>query len=374
MNYVLVLDVAKGKNMFMLSSDIGEVLLEPTEYIHNKSYFEKIDSYINKLNIKDNLTVVMEATSIYHKSPERFFKENNYHVIVFNPLIGKEITNTIRKTKTDKQDCIKLTNLFWKGSIPDRNYTEDEIYTKLNELSRQYYHLDEGLNRHKNRYKELIQLCFPEFELCFKDGKTYDLTALNFIKEFPHAYIIKDKRVDALTSYPGVNKNSKDVDNLKQLAKRIINLTEQKDEVKNQMIELAKETKNFECINSLFDIGELSASLIIAELKDITRFNNIKQINASCGLDPTIVQSGKSINYHGPISKRGNRYARKILFNCSRNIITLSAKCDKENSIYVYYQKKKQEGKHFYACLTACSTKLIRIIYALCMNNSQQQN
>lgn len=154
MNYVLVLDVAKGKNMFMLSSDIGEVLLEPTEYIHNKSYFEKIDSYINKLNIKDNLTVVMEATSIYHKSPERFFKENNYHVIVFNPLIGKEITNTIRKTKTDKQDCIKLTNLFWKGSIPDRNYTEDEIYTKLNELSRQYYHLDEGLNRHKNRYKE----------------------------------------------------------------------------------------------------------------------------------------------------------------------------------------------------------------------------
>lgn len=374
MNYVLVLDVAKGKNMFMLSSDIGEVLLEPTEYIHNKSYFEKIDSYINKLNIKDNLTVVMEATSIYHKSPERFFKENNYHVIVFNPLIGKEITNTIRKTKTDKQDCIKLTNLFWKGSIPDRNYTEDEIYTKLNELSRQYYHLDEGLNRHKNRYKELIQLCFPEFELCFKDGKTYDLTALNFIKEFPHAYIIKDKRVDALTSYPGVNKNSKDVDNLKQLANIIINLTEQKDEVKNQMIELAKETKNFECINSLFDIGELSASLIIAELKDITRFNNIKQINASCGLDPTIVQSGKSINYHGPISKRGNRYARKILFNCSQNIITLSAKCDKENSIYVYYQKKKQEGKHFYACLTACSTKLIRIIYALCMNNSQQQN
>ena len=374
MNYVLVLDVAKGKSMFMLSSDIGEVLLEPTEYIHNKSYFEKIDSYINKLNIKDNLTVVMEATSIYHKSPERFFKENNYHVIVFNPLIGKEITNTIRKTKTDKQDCIKLTNLFWKGSIPDRNYTEDEIYTKLNELSRQYYHLDEGLNRHKNRYKELIQLCFPEFELCFKDGKTYDLTALNFIKEFPHAYIIKDKRVDALTSYSGVNKNSKDVDNLKQLANIIINLTEQKDEVKNQMIELAKETKNFECINSLFDIGELSASLIIAELKDITRFNNIKQINASCGLDPTIVQSGKSINYHGPISKRGNRYARKILFNCSRNIITLSAKCDKENSIYVYYQKKKQEGKHFYACLTACSTKLIRIIYALCMNNSQQQN
>ena len=49
MNYVLVLDVAKGKSMFMLSSDIVEVLLEPTEYIHNKSYFEKIDSALESI-------------------------------------------------------------------------------------------------------------------------------------------------------------------------------------------------------------------------------------------------------------------------------------------------------------------------------------
>ena len=399
MKYVLVLDVAKGKSMFMLSSNAGEVLLEPIEYLHNKSNFEKIDSYISNLNIKDNLTVVMEATSIYHKAPERFFKEKDYHIIVFNPLIGKEITNTIRKTKTDKQDCIKLTNLFWKGSILDRNYIEEDIYTKLNELSRQYHHLEEGLNRHKNRYKELIHLCFPEFELCFKQNKIYELTALNFIKEFPHADIIKEKRVDALAynmahtnerhinyykrkantikeyalnSYPGVNKDSKDVDNLKQLVEIILELTKQIDKIKAIMIELAKQTKNFNSIVSIFGIGDWSTALIIAELKDITRFNNIKQINASCGLDPTIVQSGKSINYHGPISKRGNRYARKILFNCSRNIVILSAKLDKENSIYVYYQKKKQEGKHYYACLTACSTKLIRIIYALCMNNSTQ--
>ena len=397
MKYVLVLDVAKGKSMFMLSSNAGEVLLEPIEYLHNKSNFEKIDSYISNLNIKDNLTVVMEATSIYHKAPERFFKEKDYHVIVFNPLIGKEITNTIRKTKTDKQDCIKLTNSFWKGSIPNRNYIEEDIYTKLNELSRQYHHLEEGLNRHKNRYKELIHLCFPEFELCFKQNKIYELTSLNFIKEFPHADIIKEKRVDALAynmahtnerhinyykrkantikeyalnSYPGVSKDSKDVDNLKQLVEIILELTKQIDKIKATMIELAKQTKNFDNIVSIFGIGEWSTALIIAELKDITRFNNIKQINASCGLDPTLIQSGKSINYHGPISKRGNRYARKILFNCSRNIVTLSAKLDKENSIYVYYQKKKQEGKHYYACLTACSTKLIRIIYALCMNNS----
>ena len=172
-------------------------------------------------------------------------------------------------------------------------------------------------------------------------------------------------------SYPAVSENSMDVENLKQLVEIIIELTKQSDSLRHNMIALAKQTKNFESIVSIFGIGDLSAALLIAELKDVTRFNNVKQINASCGLDPTIVQSGKSINYHGPISKRGNKYARKILFNCCRNIIILSAKLDRENPIYVYYQKKKQEGKHYYACLTACSTKLIRIIYALCMNNSE---
>lgn len=252
MNYALVLDVAKGKSMYMLSDNYGEVFVKPIEYTHNRSNFNLINSKIESLNIKDNLSIVMEATSIYHKAPERFFKEHGYHTIVFNSLIGKEITNTIRKTKTDKQDCINLTNLFFKGSIPDRDYTEEEIYTYLNEFSRQYYHLEEGLTRHKNRYKELLHLCFPEFEECFKDSKIYEQIALNFIKEFPHAEIIKNKRTDALAynmantngrhinyykrkatmikefaknSYPGVDSNSKDTDSLKQLADIIIELT-----------------------------------------------------------------------------------------------------------------------------------------------------
>ena len=37
----------------------------------------------------------------------------------------------------------------------------------------------------------------------------------------------------AQNSYPGVNENSKDVDNLKQLANIIIDITEQKDDAKN---------------------------------------------------------------------------------------------------------------------------------------------
>ncbi len=79
------------------------------------------------------------------------------------------------------------------------------------------------------------------------------------------------------------------------------------------MITLASKTKYFELINSIYGIGELATSQIIAELRDINRFSNVKQLNAYCGLDPTIIQSGKSINYHGPISKKRKQNSKESL-------------------------------------------------------------
>lgn len=94
--------------------------------------FNLIYSKINEYNIKDNLTIVMEATNIYHKAPKIYFKGKDYHFIVFNSLIKKEITNAIRKI---------INNIILKKSITDRNYTKEDCYTKLNKLSRQYNYL-----------------------------------------------------------------------------------------------------------------------------------------------------------------------------------------------------------------------------------------
>ena len=41
-----------------------------------------------------------------------------------------------------------------------------------------------------------------------------------------------------------------------------------------------------------------------------------------------------------------------------------------DTDILVYYRKKQAENKHFKECITACSTKLLRIIFAMCKNNS----
>lgn len=172
----------------------------------------------------------------------------------------------------------------------------------------------------------------------------------------------------AINSYPSVNYNDEIVNNLSQTAKLIKEYQKEIQKIKERLIMLAKETKYFDAINSIFGIGEFSAAIIIAELGDINRFNNIKQLTAYCGLDPSIKQSGKSINTHGPISKSGNKYIRHYLFTAVMNIVRITPLNKKEDDIEIYYRKKRNEGKHHYVATIACTTKLLRKIFVVCKN------
>ena len=174
----------------------------------------------------------------------------------------------------------------------------------------------------------------------------------------------------ANNSYPGIDIDSCEVKNLINIIEIISYSDTKLSEVKQDIIKLAKQTPYFNIINSIYGVGETASAQIIAELGDINRFENIKQLNAFCGLDPTIVQSGKTINYHGPISKRGNRNARKIIFITCCSIIRSSVLHNVNSELLLYYRKKQVENKHFKECITACSTKLLRIIFAMCKNNS----
>lgn len=398
MKSVLSIDVANGKSDVLLITEYGEVLIEPHEVKHCLNEFNQLKERINEFKL-DDLTIFMESTSTYHLPIQRFFTNNNFKVQVINPILGKNNTRNLRKTKTDIEDCYNLADLFFKNTIKIHTKDMNDIYSNMIELSRQEKHLTESLVRSKNRFKQIIANAFPEYIKCFTASDIFGKTSLNFIKEFPHADIIKEKRIDALAnnlyksckngcsyakclnkarkikelannSYPGIGVDSCEVNNLINIVEIISYSDTKLTEVKQDIIKFAKQTPYFNIINSIYGIGETSTAQIIAELGDINRFENIKQLNAFCGLDPTIVQSGKSINYHGPISKRGNRNARKILFITCCSIIRSSVLHNKENEILLYYRKKQAENKHFKECIIACSTKLLRTIFAMCKNNS----
>lgn len=398
MKSVLSIDVANGKSEVLLITEYGEVLIEPYEVKHCLSEFNLLKEKIDNFNLND-LTIFMESTSTYHLPIQRFFTKNNYNVQVINPILGKNNTRNLRKTKTDIEDCYNLADLFFKNTVKIHTKNMNDIYSSMIELSRQEKHLTESLVRSKNRFKQIIANAFPEYIKCFTVNDIFGKTSLNFIKEFPHADIIKEKRIDALAnnlyksskngcsynkclskakkikelannSYPGIDVDSYEVNNLINIVDVISYNGSKLNDVKQDIVKLARQTPYFNIINSIYGIGETSTAQIIAELGDINRFENIKQLNAFCGLDPTIIQSGKSINYHGPISKRGNRNARKILFITCCSIIRASVLHNMDNEILLYYRKKQAENKHFKECIIACSTKLLRTIFAMCKNNS----
>ena len=388
MHNCLAVDVAKDKSMVTLVSSSGEVLIDPYEVNHSIDGFSNLLNRITSFKL-DNISVIMESTGIYHRPIERFFLENNFKVFVINPIYGRMHKRNLRKTKTDKEDCFNLVNLFISNTF--KEYIKpDQLYLDLNALSRQYFALDELCVNIKNRYRNLLYLCFPEYETIFKGTLMYSNIALEFIENYPHADIISNTRIDKLQnffkkrefrywkskanlikeiaskSYPSVNENDELVSNLSQMARLVDEYQKAIDIIKYKITFLSKKSKYFEPINSIYGIGEFTTSIIIAELGDINRFNNIKQLTAYCGLDPSIKQSGKSVNVHGPISKSGNKYMRKILYIAVSNIITIVGKTKQESDIEIYYRKKRNEGKHHYASIVACTTKLLRKILALC--------
>lgn len=391
MEHILSFDVAKGNSMVCLMNNNLDIIIKPFKINHKK---EELDDLVIKISKYENITVIMESTSIYHLPLENYFN-NKFKTFVLNPLIVKQNSGTLRKTKTDKIDCIKLVKVYL--FLDQDCYDKVDEYLLLNPLSRQYFSLDEGLVRLKNRFKQQIQVVFPEFEKIFGREHLYDDLALNFIHDNPHPKYFYQKRLDSLMNllakYNGtskayrfknkaieiktiannsicfVNHDSYEVQNLVQLTELIIYNKNEILKIKNQMIDTLKDTVLYKIFNSFYLLGPFNSALLLVELGDIRRFKSYSSLIAFCGLDSITKQSGSSINFHGPISKTGNKYARKVLFNVSAQIIKTASHCNKTHPILVFYRKKQSEHKHHYTCLCACSTKILRILFALSKNN-----
>lgn len=394
MEYILSFDIAKGKSVYCFLDSNKNIIIDPTSINHLKDEFD--DLFI-KVKDYNNLTVIMESTSIYHMPVENFFRAKSINTIVINPKLVKQYKDTLNKSKTDKLDCFKIARCYL-GTI-DTLYQKNDEYLMFNPLARQYWSLIEGQTRLKNKYKQLIEIVFPEFNLIFNN--LYDDLALNFIHDFPHPELFINRRTDYLMNYLKdkngttqayrfknkvskmkeiasnslyfVSCNSLHVQNLVQVIEMIQYYKQEIEKVRKQLINHLKDTKLFKIINSIPGFSEFSTALFLSEVGDITRFDERKKFISFIGIDSVTSQSGVSA-HHGPISKVGNKFARTLLFNIVTTIIQISAHADKTNPIYLFFRKKQSEGKHHYKCILACETKLCKIIYKLCTSDCFYEN
>lgn len=116
-------------------------------------------------------------------------------------------------------------------------------------------------------------------------------------------------------------------------------------------------------ITSIPGIGDNLATDLLIEIGDITRFKGPKQLIAFAGLDPKVLQSGKTLNRYGHITKRGSPTLRRALFIGASIAKRYDPVCK------AVYEKKRAEGKRYKEANIVVARKLLRIVYAVWINS-----
>ena len=338
--------------------------------------------------------IIFEARGVYSRRLQAFLEENGYAYTQLNPLEAKKQLDSLRVRKTDKIDAETLAiSQFVLNRKP--TYIQEEVYQELRDLSRFYQNLTEDIVRTKNRLHKVLQVTFPEMEniLSTPTREQY----WNLVMTFPYkdfvlelskdeplegirqstskrisnkrvAYLAQKLAALANQSYCAVKKNSPILEEVRYYAKELLRLSEQRQAVLEQMVELAQPLPEYEILLSIPGIAETIATSMIGELRDIRRFQSANQINAFIGIDLRHYESGNFLAKEH-ITKRGNPYARKILFKCIHNIAAASHTnhCHIED----FYEKRKRQSQttstkpHTIASIH----RLIRTMYYLITHN-----
>ena len=388
--YAVGIDVSKGKSTIAVIDIQGEVIYEPFEILHNQNGFNELLLKLKKLNKKD-IKILMEATGHYHLSILNFLLENDYFVCVENALVIKKYCDMdLRKVKNDKKDSLKLAVYCSEKWYKLKKFQpSDVIRSQLQFLSRQYADYISIQTKLKVQLTNLIDQTFPGIKEIVNSESRYQLLLdiyekysypnkvlaisktvfVNDIEKMALKYKHKVGRSIGEQLYllaPTISTSTPYNDSLQLTINSCITLlrnsTQVTSDLINKMDDLAKKLEEYEIVCNMAGVGEKTRARLIAEIGDIRRFKNANCLIAYCGIDTPPYQSGlfNATNRH--ITKRGNKYLRKVGYEIMKSI--KSSRPQKDTNVYQFILKKEAEGKPKKVAKIAGLNKFLRIYYA----------
>jgi transposase len=389
------MDIVFGIDVSKHSSNIA-ILIEQKVYkefkIQNDRHgFEILEDELDGLTSPQ---IIFESSGIYSRSIRAFLIRNGWQYTEINPLAAKKDMDSFRHNKNDRLDAVSLAMAMSQHHYKP-TFQEQPVYSELHDLERTYQELNEDIVRAKNRLHQKLQLAFPEIErfLSVTDGALY----WHIVQQFPHPSLVLEMGITELArlileatpknmgerrslvlaqhlqdlaynSAPAVENCTHAVQAVIYLAGEVERLDTLKKKTIDEMTEISANLQEIPILQSIPGIGIKTAVCLVAELGDIRRFRKPNAINAYIGIDLIQYQSGDfEMGQH--IRKRGNTYARKILFKAVLNIVSVSRY--HPSNISLFYQRKKQSSGdiHTKKIAIAAMGRLNRTIYHLIKNN-----
>lgn len=387
---VIAFDVSMGHSAMVIYDQHERCQLEKVVH-HTQAGFKWLHGQIEQLREISGQTpdIVFEATGVYSQGLEKFLQSHQYAYTRLNPLEAKMQTDRMRRQKTDLSDAHELAKSHFTSNRL-KTYVQDDYFDQMRGLGRYTDDLEKEIQICQSRLHAFLQLSFPLLETKFTKSS---LLYLNIVQFFPHVDYVHaftkgeickkvrqstrknlstrqveeyaDQIISAATqSFPAISSWDVRCQHIQQIAKRLVEVKKQKKETLDQMVELSKSRKDYQVLLSFPGIGKPTAVQIIAEIGDINRFENAKQINAYTGIDIKRYQSGK-MQYRDQINKRGNRRLRKILYHMVTTMITHRQRTKNHLVDYYDHLKKQPQNKLHKVAVVACINKFIRIAFHL---------
>jgi len=380
------IDISKDSFDLTLLESSGEIKLQD-KLSMDRDGFNTFLEYLSSYS-KDKLLVSMEATGIYHLPLLSFLLENSFKSAVINPILIKSFigSTTLRKTKNDKKDATSIA-LFSLKSHQSLHLATFNTIESIRPLIRERESLSKDVARLKTEIKANLVQLFPEL---LNNSNIFTKSILNLLLQAPSRRAIrnlKKQKIQKILDSTSGNKVRITAKEILSLAKDSIAISDKYLEkvltskirrliaIQDELSILDEELQNsledtdinndIELLQSIPGIGTVTSKNFMVEVSSVDKFNSVKQLCAFIGINPSVRQSGTSVNYRGKISKRGNANLRRTIWQMAIGTIRTCAKFND------YFTKKREEGKKFKQAVIAVANKLLKTIFILLKNKTK---
>ena len=341
-----------------------EYTRKPLEFSNTEAGFQTFKAWMEDMAAKHGKTVVipgMEPTGHYWFARGKFLQNSGMRPVHVNPHHVKKSKeqDDNNPNKNDRKDPRTIAALVNEGrfSYP---YIPAGIYAEIRSLSNLRFQTQEELTRIKNRTARWFAIYFPEYKDVYGDYKS--VSGSMVLKEAPLSEDIHKlgaegvnriwrdaklrgagmKRAKTLVSAAEHSVGSKEAPEAARIELR--NLLNDMDVYAVRLEELLygieEKLKGIPYADKLMGIKGIRLATVsdfIAEVGDIGRFDNPKQLQKLAGYAIVAHDSGKH-NGESRISYRGRKRLRYVLYEAAISLIGKNAEF---RAIHEYYRTRK---------------------------------
>lgn len=355
---------------------------------NDKEGFESAREWAIKIAIehkKKQIVMGLEPTGHYWLDVATWMIANGITVVQVNPYAVKQ-TKEVEdnsQAKNDEKDPKIIANLVKDGNY-GMPYLPEGVYADLRRLSMFRDQLSEDRIRTMNRLHREMKIYFPEYKDAF--GKTDGAFTLALLEKAPFPADLLElgeegireiwrerklrgrgySKASTIIGYARSSIGLRDGeapsrDKVAWFAKQLQEISDKLSEVEDQLMTKFKEVPGAGNALEISGIGDNILSGIIAEMGDVSRFDDVKEIQKLSGLGLVACSSGKHKG-ETRISHRGRKRLRYWLFQGAKSVAVHD---EYFKELHEYYTTRKDNPLKKMQSLIVIACKLLRVIYTM---------